>query len=266
MKQQLVILPLFLMAGCSGQPTATQPEPAGGNRSETVVEAVSYHSGTQVLRGTLYRPAGTHQLPAVVVVHGDFGVTDSERDKARRLADAGFIALVVDLYRGQAVTNVFDAHIMDRAMPEEQVQGDVKAAVDCLAGRQDVRRDAIGIAGWDSGGGYALDAAIHDPRLRAVVIGYGRLVTDPASLAPLQASVLGIFAGQDEGISPETIGQFRAAMKKAGKRLAGVEVFPGCKHGFMNPTSTDAPSPEAARASADAWSKIESFLAAELKR
>src|SRR5437588_690220 len=83
-------------------------------------------------------------------------------------------------------------------------------------------------------GDYALDAARRDSRLRAVVTCYGRLTTDPALLSGLNASVFGVFAGKDLGISPKMIDQFRAAMKKAGKRVAGLKTYPICEHGFLN--------------------------------
>jgi carboxymethylenebutenolidase len=161
-----------------------------------------------------------------------------------------------------------DADLADlfRGLPEDRAQADLKAAVDYLTGRGDVRADAVGIIGWDVGGGFALDAARHDPRLKAVVVCYGRLTTDPALLEPLHASVLGIFAGKDEGIPPETREQFRAAMEKAGKRLAGLHVYPDRRHGFMDPSSAARPDAADALATADAWKKIEAYLAAELPR
>jgi carboxymethylenebutenolidase len=256
-KRSLLLGPLLALLGCTAGP------PTG---PAATVETVVFRADKPTLRATLVRPAGQGAFPAVVLVHGDFGLTNWEKEQAKRLAERGYVTLAVDLYRGEVVTNLLDAHIMDRAMPEDQVQGDLKAAVDYLVGRPDVRGEAVGIIGWDSGGGYALDAALHDRRLRALVICYGRVLTEPASLAPLEASVLGIFAEQDEGISPAMLRQFESAMHKAGKRLAGVHTYAGCKHGFMNPRAPDESTPDASRASADAWDKIEAFLAAELKR
>jgi carboxymethylenebutenolidase len=218
------------------------------------------------VRGLLYRPAGQGPFPALVVIHEDHGLTDWVKEQAKRLCDKGYVVLAVDLYRGQVVTDVLDAHIMDRGLPEDRVLADLKAAVDYLAGRKDVRASALGVIGWGMGGGYALDAAVRDPRLRAAVVCYGRLTTDPALLASLRASVLGIFAGKDEGISPETIDQFRAAMQKAGKRVADTRIYPACGHGFMNPSSPYTSGAPPAEAIADAWNKLEAYLDAELNR
>jgi carboxymethylenebutenolidase len=228
------------------------------------VQTVSYASGKDTVRGTLHRPAGKGPFPAVILVHGDFGLTDWVKAQGRRLADRGYVTLAVDLYRGQPAGDVMGAHILGRGLPEDQVESDLKAAATYLVGRPDVRGKALGIIGWGLGGGYALDAAVRDPRLRAVVVCYGRLTTDARLLASLRASVLGIFGGKDEGITPETIRQFRSTMRKAGKPLRGIHIYPDCGHGFMEPagpTGSRAASPQAA---ADAWTKIDSFLASEL--
>jgi carboxymethylenebutenolidase len=233
-------------------------------KTRVVVQTVSYPSGKTTLRGTLHRPAGAGPFPALILVPDDFGVTGWVKKQGRRLADRGYVTLAVDLYRGRSPPDLMDAHIMSRGLPQAQVEADLKAAAAYLAGRADVNRDALGILGWGLGGGYALDAARHDARLRAVVVCYGRLITDARLLAPLKAPVLGIFAAKDQGISAQTIKQFRAAMRKAGKRVAGIHVYRGCRHGFMGPPGPNPSSSVSAKAAADAWTKIERFLAAQV--
>jgi carboxymethylenebutenolidase len=257
MRSWLALPSLLLLAGCAAKPVGLAPP------AEVTAEAVGYSSGGENLRAALYRPAGPGPFPALVVVHGDFGPTDWVKNQARRLAGRGYLTLAVDLYRGEAVADLMDAHIMDRGLAEDRVLADLKAAVDYLGGRADAG-GAVGILGWDSGGGYALDAACHDARLRAVVTCYGRLTTDPALLAPLNAAVLGIFAGKDEGISPETVARFRTAMTQAGKRLAGPHVYPDCGHNFLDPSSPHAAGAAPAADVADAWDRIDRFLDEEL--
>jgi carboxymethylenebutenolidase len=249
---------LAALGGCA--PMTTRTAVTGPLR-----EAVAYPSGKETVHGVVCHPAEEGTFPAVVLVHGDFGLTDYVKDQAERLARRGYVVLAVDLYRGEAPADLMDAHIMSR-LPDDQALADLRAAVDYLAGRSDVRGDRVGILGWELGGGYALDAAQHDGRLHAVVTCYGRLTTDPNLLKPLGASVFGIFAGKDEGISADTIAQFRAAMAKAGKRVAGIHVYPDCGNGFLDPAAPGATGPAADAARADAWDKIDAYLDAELKR
>ncbi len=263
MKPLLACCCLLGLAGCAR--LTTKPLPTG--RPAAAAESVTYAAGAASGRGWLYQPTGPGPFPAVIVVHDDYGLTEWVKRQAEHLAERGYLALAVDLYHAQAVGDVMDAHIMSRGLPQDQVMAELKAAADYVTRHPDARGGDLGILGWGMGGGYALDAALQDDRLRAVVTCYGRLTTDPALLAPLQASVLGIFAGRDEGISPETIGQFRTAMRRAGKRLAGIHVYPECGHGFLNPQepyASGSAGADATRAAADAWGKIDAFLAAEL--
>jgi carboxymethylenebutenolidase len=253
----LALLPL--LAGC-GSPTICPTPP-----QEVTVEPVRFGSGEESA-GLLARPAGAGPFPAVVLVHGDYGLDVYARRFARRLAERGYLALAVDLYRGEKVHELMDAHIMGRGLPDEQALGDVKAAADYLAERLDVRRKALGILGWSMGGGYALDAAVADSRWRACVVCYGRLTTDAGLLRPLRASVLGIFAGKDEGVSPQTLAAFRTAMRGAGKRLVELHVYPKVDHGFLTPTPGTPESAAAKEASADAWRRIDAYLDGELRR
>jgi carboxymethylenebutenolidase len=216
-------------------------------------------------RAVQFRPAGAGPFPAVVVLHGDFGLTAWVKQQARRLADKGFLVLAVDRYDGDLPKTIEEAHILDRGLEDSRVLAEVKAAVDYLAGHKDARKDAIGVLGWDAGGGYALDAAIADRRLKTAVLCYGRLTTDPKPLAALQGPVLGIFGGRDEGIPPATIEQFKKAMTKAGKSTT-VYVYPDCSGSFMDPDSPHFEGRADRAAIADAWAKIETHLAKALGR
>jgi carboxymethylenebutenolidase len=253
----LVLTPAVLMTGCF----LVAPRPVAPP-STPVVEDVSYPSGNEVIHGTLMCLPGTPASPAVILVHDDFGPTNWVREQGEALLEDGYVALVVDLYRGDKPANLMDAHILGRGLPDDRALADIRAAVDYLSRRPDVRANSIGIVGFGMGGGYALDAAIADPRLKAVVTCYGRVPTEAATLKGLQAPVLAIFAEQDEGITPQTRDQFQSAMQKAGKRLAGLHVYENCRHGFLDP---GAPTPSGTEDDRDtALTQIGYFLEAEL--
>jgi carboxymethylenebutenolidase len=260
--RSLLVLPLaLLLLGCS-PPSGKAP---AVEESEPRVETVTYPSGKESVHGFLCRPGWEGSFPGLMVIHDDFGLTDWVKERARHLADRGYVVLAIDLYRGEAVSNLEDAHIMDRGLPEDRVYRDLKAAVDYLKGRKDVRGQ-LGVVGFGMGGGYALDAAIRDSRLHAVVTCYGRLTTDAKLLAPLNASVFAVFAGKDQGIPPETIEQFRVAMNKADKRVAGLRVYGECGHGFLDPANWPTygkPKPEDVE---NVWELIGHYLYDELKR
>lgn len=261
MRYKFPVLSTFLLLGCAA------PSDTGRSAApDLVTQTVEYPSGKDRVSGYLCRPAGEEPLPAVLLIHGDFGLTKWVKEQAQRLAGQGYLVLAVDLYRGHVVTDLEDAHIMDRGLPEERVARDLKSAVDYLAGRADVNADALGTVGFDMGGGYALEAAVRDPRLRAVVTCYARPITDAKLLAPLKASVFALYAGRDKGISLDAIEQFRVAMNKAGKHLAAMKVYTACGHGFLDATNWPAHGAPPPADVEDAWRWIVNYLNGELKR
>jgi carboxymethylenebutenolidase len=199
---------------------------------------------------------------AVLVLHGDYGLDGTIQGHARRLARQGYLVLAVDLYRGKVAKDVEEAHILSRAIPEEQVRADLKEAVDHLIKRSG--RSSVAVIGWELGGGYALDLAMEDSRVSACVNCYGRLTTDAAALAKMKASFLGIYAAEDRGNPPETLRDFREAMKESKRDLAGLHVFEKCDGGFMNPGPDRKPGPTDSEATQKAWGYIDEFLSQKL--
>jgi len=250
-----LVLPLMLaaLAGCS-----RAPGPPAAVRAEDVTLPTAEGDA----RAVEFAPVGG-PLPAVLVLHGDYGLDDVVRRHARKLADDGYLVLAIDLYDGDVAKDVENAHVLSRALPDEKVKAYLEAAVDRLAECSDGR---IGVIGWDTGGGYALDLAIDDPRVIACVTCYGRLRTEAESLRPMKASVLGVFAENDAGNPPETRRDFEEAMKGAGKDLAGMLVLDGCGGGFMTPGPDREAGPDDERAAQDAWDAIDAFLHKRLRK
>ncbi|MFX8133543.1 dienelactone hydrolase family protein, partial [Acinetobacter baumannii] len=64
----------------------------------------------QELQGYLAKPAKTEGAPGVVVIQEWWGLNDQIRGVADRLARAGYVALVPDLYRGTMTVEEEEAH------------------------------------------------------------------------------------------------------------------------------------------------------------
>jgi carboxymethylenebutenolidase len=112
------------------------------------------------------------------------------------------------------------------------------------------------------GGGYALDVALDEPTLAADVINYGHLATDPAAIQKINAPILGLFGGQDQGITPDDVHKFEAAVKQAGKRI-DIKIYDDAGHAFENPNNKTG---YRAADAADAWQRTVTFLAENLKK
>jgi carboxymethylenebutenolidase len=154
------------------------------------------------------------------------------------------------------------AHELMRGVPDDRARRDLHAAFEFLQSQPNVRKDRIGAIGWCMGGGYALDVALEEPTLAADVINYGHLATDADSMKKINAPILGIFGGKDQGITPDDVDKFEAAMKKQGKKIE-IKIYDDAGHAFENPNNKAG---YRAGDAEDAWKRIISFLAETLKK
>lgn len=223
--------------------------------------AVSYKSGDETVNALLYTPQGKGPFPALVVIHEYWGLNDWVKEQASRLADQGYVALAIDLYRGKVATTPDEAHEIMRGVPQDRATRDLLAATSYLRSQNDVDPTRVGSIGWCMGGGYSLDLALNDPKLKATVINYGHLATDDAALKKINASILGIFGGQDRGISVADVNKFEAQLKALGKTVE-IHIFPDAGHGFENPNNKPAYRADDAQ---QAWKLTVDFLAKHLK-
>jgi carboxymethylenebutenolidase len=224
-------------------------------------ETVQIKSGDETISGYLSEPEGAGKHPGIVVIHEWWGLNDWVKGEADKLAEQGYVALAVDLYRGKVATDPNTAHELMRGMPQDRAVRDMKAAVDYLVAQKNVDAKRIGSIGWCMGGGLSLQLAIHDPRITACVVNYGSLPTDAADIQAIKAPVLGNFGAEDKGITPADVHAFEKAMKDAGKSV-DLKIYDGAGHGFQNPNNKDA---YRADATADAWSRITEFFKKTLK-
>jgi carboxymethylenebutenolidase len=225
-------------------------------------KSVSYKSGDETVQAVLYTPAGKGPFPAVIVIHEWWGLNDWVKEQASKLADQGYESLAIDLYRGKVATTPDMAHEIMRGVPEDRARRDLHAAFEFLQSQPNVKKNRIGAIGWCMGGGYSLDVALDEPTLAADVINYGHLATDSAAIQKINAPILGLFGGQDQGITPDDVHKFEAAVKQAGKRI-DIKIYDDAGHAFENPNNKTG---YRAADAADAWQRTVTFLAENLKK
>jgi carboxymethylenebutenolidase len=223
---------------------------------------VTYKSGDETVQGILYTSTGKGPFPALVVIHEYWGLNDWVKEQASKLADQGYVSLAIDLYRGKVAPTPDMAHELMRGVPEDRAKRDLHSAVEFLKSQPSVKKDRIGAIGWCMGGGYALDVALQEPDLAALVINYGHLATDSESLKKIHASILGIFGGQDRGITPDDVHKFEQQLKQLGKKVE-IKIYDDAGHAFENPNNKDGYRSADA---ADAWKRTVEFLAMTLKK
>jgi carboxymethylenebutenolidase len=223
---------------------------------------VSYKSGDETVKAIFYTPAGKGPFPALIVIHEYWGLNDWVKEQASKLSDQGYVTLAIDLYRGKVATTPDMAHEIMRGVPEDRAKRDLHAAVLFLKSQPSVKPDRIGAIGWCMGGGYSLDVALQEPDLAADVINYGHLATDPDALKKINAPILGLFGGQDRGITPDDVHKFGEALVSMGKKI-DIKIYDDAGHAFENPNNKDG---YRAADAADAWQRTVTFLASTLKK
>jgi len=223
----------------------------------TKTETVNYKSGDETVSGYLALPDGGGKHPAILVIHEWWGLNDWVKEQDQKFAVQGYVALAVDLYRGKVGTTPDEAHILMRGLPDDRGLRDLEAAFAYLSSRPDVDASKIGAIGWCMGGGWSIKLAEDQPKLTAFVVNYGSLPTDPAIIAKIKAPMMGNFGADDQGIPPESVRAFEAAMKAAGKST-DIKIYSGAGHAFENPNNKTGYRPEAA---ADSEKRIDAFFA-----
>ena len=130
-------------------------------------EKVSFYTrfGTRLI-GDLYRPKGvTGNLPAIAVC-GPFGAVKEQASGlyAQTLASNGFVTLAFD----PSFTGESSGFPRNLASPDINTE-DFSAAVDFLSNLKGVDQDKIGVLGICGFGGFALNVAAIDTRIKATV-------------------------------------------------------------------------------------------------
>ena len=113
------------------------PETNMTTEAGLVAEMVEYPGpGGAALSGYMARPEGEGTHPGVIVIQEWWGLNDQIRSVARRLADAGYAALVPDLYRGKSTLEEQEAHhLMSGLDFGDAATQDVRGAAQYLKAR-----------------------------------------------------------------------------------------------------------------------------------
>jgi carboxymethylenebutenolidase len=209
--------------------------------------------GFKAADGTLipaYRaqPIGKTKLPVIIVIHEIFGVHEHIADVCRRFAKLGYLAIAPDLYvrEGDASKYPTMQQLNDQLVskvPDDQVLSDIDATVE-WAGEHGGDLHRLGVTGFCWGGRITWLYAERNPRVKAAVAWYGRLVgnktaNNPANpldrVADLKAPVLGLYGKLDQSIPQDTIEEMKQAIATGPAIARGSEfvVYDDAPHAFF---------------------------------
>ncbi len=208
--------------------------------------------------GILAVPDSGHG-PGVIVIQEWWGIVPHIRHVVERFAEAGFVALAVDHYRGVETTEPSEAKKLMLGLRLPSVAADLAGAAEHLLSREEVLGVGVGVVGFCMGGGLALLAPTVSPAIDRAVGFY------PAMPWPDYAPDWSHYAGKsavihraesDEPSTGAAIAEYAAAIRQHGGSIELYD-YPGSSHAFFNDDRPEVYSADHARV---AWDRTLDFL------
>jgi carboxymethylenebutenolidase len=227
---------------------------------------VKYPSADGVgLSAYLTHPKRDGEHPAVMVIHPWSGIDEHTRDVGRRLAKAGYVALVPDLLARLGGTSSFASReaaiAAGRKLDDDMITNDLNGAVNYLKRQSFVYANRVGVIGFCWGGGKALLFTTRSKDLAAAVIYYGNNPQNLEDVKNITAPVLGHYGEADKRIT-SGVPKLNDAMEKYGKSFE-YKIYAGAPHSF---NSDDNPRSYREEAAKEAWAKTLEFFKKHLQR
>ncbi len=169
---------------------------------------------------------------AVVVIQEWWGLNDQIRGVADRLAQAGYSALVPDLYRGKSTVEAEEAnHLMSELDFADAASQDVRGAVLHLK----ASHAKVGITGFCMGGALTVLGLTMAPEADAGVVWYGYPPLEFVDAGKIKAPVMAHWAEQDQAFALTGVDALEAKLGESGVAYQGHRYL--AQHGFANETA-----------------------------
>jgi carboxymethylenebutenolidase len=162
--------------------------------------------------GYVAEPAAKANAPGIVVIQEWWGVNEQIRGVANRLAAAGYLALVPDLYRGKSVVEAEEAHhLMTGLNFGDAASQDIRGAVQFLKAQS----RKVGVTGFCMGGALTLLAMCMAPEVDAGVVWYGCPPLEYIDATKIKVPLQAHWATQDQFFPIATIDQLQDKLHAA---------------------------------------------------
>ncbi|MBD3276142.1 MAG: dienelactone hydrolase family protein [Candidatus Marinimicrobia bacterium] len=255
---------LFFLICTSGLP-AQSDSVERLNNSPRHHEWVKVEHDNRVVHTFVVYPQVSGEVPAVLLIHENRGLTDWVRGLADQVAEAGYIAVAPDLLSGQApgggktadFENSNAARDAIYQLPPDQVTADLKAVAG-YAQNISAASGKLAVAGFCWGGSQTFRFATNYDNIDAACVFYGTGPENLSDLKQIETSVYGFYGGNDNRVT-STVESTGKMMDTAGKTYAP-EVYEDAGHGFMR-SGEGAPADDPNRQARDAaWKRWMNIL------
>ena len=200
---------------------------------------------------------GGQKVPGVVVIQEWWGLNGQIKGVADRLGQAGYRALVPDLYRGKLAKNQDEAsHMMSGLDWDDATEQDIRGAIQHLRHNSEGR---VAVMGFCMGGALALIAGTRLSGIDAGICFYGIPPASKSDPSRLRAPMQFHFAQHDDWCTPQAVDKLEEKLRQGS---AAFEIHRyDAKHAFMNEARPEVYNAEAA---SKAWGRTLQFLLAKL--
>lgn len=263
------IVTVICMVGMMFNSNAQIGEPSKGAVASMKEEEVTYEADGAKLKGYIaYIPNGKQKLPIVLVVPEWWGVNKYVKMRARKLAELGYFAMVVDMYGdGKEAKNVEDAKKWSGEFYKNPLiaKARIEAAEHKAKSYAQADPRLVSAIGYCFGGSMVLNAAKQSMDFRGVVSFHGGLQGIPAPKGLVKAKILVCHGAEDQFVSADDVAAFKKDMDAAGARYL-FKVYPKAGHAFSNPDATDygkkfnLPIAYNEAADKESWEEMRHFL------
>lgn len=203
---------------------------------------IAYRAGDKTLTGYLASPDAGHR-PGILVCHQGYGISEHTRERARMLADEGYVAFALDMY-GEVATGREHAMALLQGLMKDmaELRRRALAGLEVLKAQHGVDPRRLAAVGYCFGGAVVLELARSAPELKCVVAfhpGMAGPVALPDSDPRKVACKVMVCAGADDPLIPHTAQvKFAELMNAAGADWQFLS-YGGAVHSFTD-TSVDA--------------------------
>jgi carboxymethylenebutenolidase len=207
--------------------------------------------------GFYAEPTAGNRAPAMVVIQEWWGLNDQIKGVANRLADAGYRALIPDLYRGKVGLHAKEAeHLMTNLNFGDAATQDVRGAVQYLK----QTGSKTGVTGFCMGGALTILAAANVPEVEAAVSWYGCPPLDYIDATKIKSPLQGHWALEDAFFPIQQVEGLEEKLKAAHVPYEFYRY--NAKHAFANETQTNPAAPifYDKTAAETAWARMLMFL------
>lgn len=272
----MLIFTASFLYSCSNEQPGNKKTDADSSSAAAPVEkklteeAITYAADDIVFHGYVaYDQNQQGKRPAVLIVHEWWGVHDYERNRAKQLADMGYIAMAVDMYGdGKNAANPQEAQKLAGPFYQhpELAKARLEAAMNRLKQYEQVDTSKIAAIGYCYGGYVVLNAAKLGANLAGVVSFHGNLSGAPANKELLKSKILVCNGAADKFVSEQEIAQFKRSMDSIGADYT-FKSYAGATHAFTNPAATETgkkfkmPIEYNQQADAASWNDMKAFFA-----